>query len=269
LFYLGVSHFLAFRETHARVKHGWSLLWAGIAKQRRLRIDNDTLLVCGLRMKHLKGHWQLILITVIVFALWGTPAVFPLKILIVFLHELSHGLAAVLTGGSIEAISLSAQEGGFAVTRGGSRFIILSAGYMGSLLLGVGLLLIALRTDADRLVLGLFGFVMLLVTALYIRDIFPLVFCTIIGVAMMATARFLTHRINDFVLRIIGLSSVIYVPYDIFSDTIARSGLRSDAYMLAEYVGGPTIFWGGLWLVLSFAVIGFCLRFAFGQNSNF
>ena len=91
-------------------------------------------------MKFLKGHWQLILITVIVFMLWGTPVVYPLKILVVFMHELSHGLAAVFTGGSIEAISVSAQEGGHAITRGRSRFIILSAGYVGSLILGVGLL---------------------------------------------------------------------------------------------------------------------------------
>ncbi|MFT6786226.1 MAG: hypothetical protein ACJATG_002234, partial [Dinoroseobacter sp.] len=81
-------------------------------------------------MKTLKGHWQLILITIAVFALWSTPLALPLKILVVFLHELSHGLAAVLTGGSIEAISLSAQQGGHAITRGGNGFIILSAGYL-------------------------------------------------------------------------------------------------------------------------------------------
>ncbi|MFT5060590.1 MAG: hypothetical protein ACI9AX_000912, partial [Polaromonas sp.] len=184
-------------------------------------------------MKTLKGHWQLILITIAVFALWSTPLALPLKILVVFLHELSHGLAAVLTGGSIEAISLSAQQGGHAITRGGNGFIILSAGYLGSLLLGVMLLLIALRTNADRATLGLFGLITLLVTLLYIRDLFPLVFCTIIGLAMLSTAWFLSRPINDFVLRVIGLSSVIYVPYDIFSDTIARSELRSDAYMLA------------------------------------
>ena len=220
-------------------------------------------------MKFLEGHWQLILIIAIVFALWGTLAVYPLKILVVFMHELSHGLAAVLTGGSIEEISLSAQEGGHAITRGGSRFIILSAGYVGSLLFGVALLLMALRTNADRVVLGLFGIVILLVTALYIRDLFPLAFCTIAGFSMLAGARYLNLHINDFVLRVIGLTSVIYVPYDIFSDTIARSNLRSDAYMLAEEFGGSSMLWGGLWLVLSLALIGFCLRFAFDQRSNF
>lgn len=219
-------------------------------------------------MKILKGHWQLILIAVVVFALWDTPVVFPLKILVVFMHEMSHGLAAVLSGGSIEAISLSVQQGGHAITRGGNLFLILSAGYLGSLVLGVMLLLVALRTHADRAVLGLFGVITLLVTLLYIRDPFPLLFCTATGAAMLATARFLSRPVNDFVLRVIGLTSVIYVPYDIFSDTIARSQLRSDAYMLAEQFGGPTVFWGGLWLLLSLTVIGFSIRFALGRDSN-
>ena len=86
-------------------------------------------------MTYFKGHWQLLALLAAVFALWQTPVVLPLKILVVFLHELSHGLAAVLTGGEIVELSLSAQQGGHAVTRGGSRFLILSAGYLGSLLL--------------------------------------------------------------------------------------------------------------------------------------
>ncbi|MEZ5790547.1 MAG: M50 family metallopeptidase [Nitratireductor sp.] len=61
---------------------------------------------------------------------------------------------------------------------------------------------------------------------------------------------------------------MIYVPYDIFSDTIARSELRSDARMMAEEVGGSTMLWGGIWLVVSIAVILLCLRYAFRENSN-
>lgn len=219
-------------------------------------------------MKTLKGHWQLIAITAAVFALWQTPVVLPLKIFVIFLHELSHGLAAVFTGGRIEGISLSAQQGGHALTRGGNGFVILSAGYVGSLVLGAGLLVVALRTHADRLVVGLCGVVMLAVTALYIRDLFPLVFCILAGGALLAVARFLPHDANDMVLRIIGLTSLMYVPYDIFDDTIARSGLRSDAFMLSEEYGGPTVFWGGLWLMISLWVIYVFLRYGLGPDSN-
>ncbi|WP_428688505.1 M50 family metallopeptidase [Roseibium sp.] len=219
-------------------------------------------------MHFLKGHWQLLLLITVIFLLWTTPVVLPLKFMIVYLHELSHGLAALLTGGSIVEISLSPQQGGHAITRGGSRFLILSAGYVGSLVLGAGLLTIALRSEADRFVVGLFGAVTLLVTGLYIRDLFPLAFCTLTGGGLLAMARYLGHGANDLTLRIIGLASLLYVPYDIFDDTIARSGERSDAFLLSEEFGGPVMFWGGLWLVLSLAVVFLCLRYGIGPDSN-
>ncbi len=219
-------------------------------------------------MTYLKGHWQLIAIIALVFALWSTPIVLPLKILVVFLHELSHALATWATGGSVQEMSISAQQGGHVISRGGSRFLILSAGYIGSLLIGVALLLAALRTRADRAVVGLFGVVTLIIAALYMREVFPFVFCAATGAGMLAMARYLSHDINDMVLRIIGLSSLIYVPFDIFDDTIARSAQRSDAYMLAQEFGGPTMLWGGLWLVLSGGVVKWCLLRGIGRVSN-
>jgi len=216
----------------------------------------------------LRGHWQLLLLVALIFALWPTPVVIPLKILTVFLHELSHALATLLTGGTVESLSINTSQGGEVWSRGGNRFLILSAGYCGSLLIGVMLFLIAVRTTWDRLVLALLGGVILLVTALYVRSAFAFGFGVLSGVLMIAMARFLGHALNDLMLRVIGLTSMIYVPYDIFSDTIARSQLRSDARMLAEEFGGPTLFWGGTWLLLALVVITLCLRHGLGQNSN-
>jgi membrane-associated protease RseP (regulator of RpoE activity) len=219
-------------------------------------------------MTFFKSHWQLLALTTVVFALWQTPLVVPLKILVVFLHEMSHALAAWLTGGSVEQISISAQQGGFAVTRGGNLFAILSAGYLGSLILGAALLMLALRSTADRAVTAALGAIMLLVTLLYVRDLFAVVFCVGAGLVLLGMARFLGHAANDMALRVIGLTSLIYVPYDIFDDTIARATLRSDAYMLAASFGGTAMFWGGIWLVLSGVIILWCMRHALTQSSN-
>lgn len=219
-------------------------------------------------MAFLRGHWQLLLLTALVVALWPTPVLFPLKLLVVFLHELSHGLAAVLTGGRIVGMELSAMQGGHAITQGGSRFLILTAGYLGSLLFGVVLFLAALRGAADRAVLAALGLVVLAVTLLYMRSLFALAFGAATGAAMLAAARWLPRAGCDLALRVIGLSSMIYVPLDIFSDTIARSHLMSDARMMAEEFGGPTIFWGGLWLAVSLAVIWQALRRGLGSDSN-
>ncbi|NSX55468.1 M50 family metallopeptidase [Parasulfitobacter algicola] len=219
-------------------------------------------------MTFVKSHWQLMLITAIVFALWSTPVVFPLKMLVVFFHEISHGLAAIFTGGSIIEMALSPQQGGHAVTMGGNRFAITSAGYIGSLVFGVVLFTLALRTKADTWTMGILGAALVVITLLYIRAPFGLIFGLISGSAMLIMARFASHQINDLALRIIGLSSMIYVPYDIFSDTLARSHLQSDAWAMAQTFGGTTMMWGGLWLIISLVVIGFCLRYNLRGNSN-
>jgi hypothetical protein len=219
-------------------------------------------------MAWLRGHWQLLALTAAVFALWSTPLVLPLKLLVVFFHEVSHGLAAIVTGGRIESISVNLQQGGEAWTAGGSRFVVLSAGYLGSLAIGAGLLLAALRLHADRAILGGLGALMWLVCVLYVRDIVAIAICLATGAALLAAARYLPVRACDLILRLIGLSSLLYVPYDIFDDTIRRSALNSDARMLAEEIGGPTIFWGGLWLIVSLAVIAACLYRGLGRDSN-
>lgn len=219
-------------------------------------------------MAYLRGHWQLIALTIAVFALWSTPFVLPLKLLVVFFHELSHGAAAILTGGSIESISVNFQQGGEAWTRGGSRFLILTAGYLGSLLIGSALLLAALRSKADRAILAGIGVLLIVVLVLYVRDIPAALICAATGAALLAAARFLREQVCDLILRVIGLSSLIYVPYDIFDDTLRRSSLQSDARMLAEEIGGTTMMWGGLWLIISCAVIFWCLRRGLGRNSN-
>lgn len=217
---------------------------------------------------NLRGHWQLMLLTALLFALWQTPVVAPLKILIVYLHELSHAIAVLATGGSVESLTVDANQGGLVLSRGGNRFLSLSAGYLGSLIIGSLLFVAAVRTHADRIVLGVLGGIILLTTALFSREVFAVVFGLITGLAMLVTARFLPRTFSDLILRVIGLASVIYVPFDIFSDTIQRSYLRSDARMLAEEFGGATMMWGALWIVLSLGVLALCLRYGLGADSN-
>lgn len=219
-------------------------------------------------MTFVRGHWQLIGLIIAVFALWQTPLLIPLKILIVFLHEISHAAMTLVTGGDVLKLTLSADQGGSVLSRGGNRFLTLSAGYLGSLVIGMLLLFAALRTHADRGLMLAFGVMMLLVAVFYVRGSFAFAFCIGSGIVMIAIARFLPREVNDLILRIIGLTSMVYVPYDIFSDTIARSALRSDARMLAEEFGGATIMWGGIWLAISVWLIWLTCTRWLGTDSN-
>ncbi len=101
---------------------------------------------------------------------WYTPVVYPLKIFVVLLHELSHAVALWVTGGTVESISLDPRQGGVTLGRGGIAFITLSAGYLGSLAFGALLVLGAqsakIRSGA---LLATVGASVLVLTALYIR----------------------------------------------------------------------------------------------------
>ena len=65
--------------------------------------------------------------------LWETPVVYPLKIFVVMLHEISHGIASIATGGAIDKIVLDPYQGGACYCGGGNAFLTLSAGYSGEL----------------------------------------------------------------------------------------------------------------------------------------
>ncbi|WP_455204225.1 M50 family metallopeptidase [Kaarinaea lacus] len=196
----------------------------------------------------------------LVFFLWEYPILYPLKLLVVFFHESSHALATVFTGGQVVEMVVIAQQGGHVISTGGNRFIMLTSGYLGSLFWGVLIYTVATITHFDRLTMFLLGVAIAAITLLFVSNGFAIGFGLVTAVAMILAAKFLHRDLNDFFLRLIGLTSMMYVAMDIYSDTIARSHLRSDARMLSEEYGGATVLWGGLWIALSIVIIIFCLR---------
>ena len=191
----------------------------------------------------------------LLWALWGTIFVYPLQVFVVFLHEISHGVAAVATGGSIQQITLSPQLGGACYCPGGNAFLTLSAGYLGSLAWG-GVILEAgrrWRSHSDRIV-RLMGAAIILLSILYVRGLFGLSFGILFGAALILAARWLSRQANGALLTALGLTSCLYAVLDIKRDIIDRPHLRSDAAMLSELTGIPTLAWGFAWIAVALAV---------------
>jgi len=193
--------------------------------------------------------------------LWDTWIVTPLKLFVVLLHEISHGLAAMATGGAIEKIVVTSDLGGACYCGGGDAFLTLSAGYLGSLLWGAALVLAAARLGRrSSWVTGAIGVFIGLVTVLYVRNPFGLLFGLGFGAALIAAARYLSPAVNGRVLWALGLTSCLYAVLDIKSDILDRPELRSDARMLAEMTGVPTVVWGGLWIAAALFVCWILFR---------
>lgn len=190
----------------------------------------------------------------LLWLLWDTVAVYPLKIFVVLLHEISHGIMAVATGGAIREIVITADQGGACRCPGGSPFLTLSAGYLGSLAWGALLVAVALRGGRwGRYGVGTVGLLILAVGVLFMRTGFGLAFAALSSAALLAAARYLPDSANRSLLMALGLTSCLYAILDIKSDILDRPHLESDARMLAELTGVPTLVWGVAWIALGVA----------------
>jgi hypothetical protein len=203
-----------------------------------------------------------LLLAVVVYALWATVLVWPLRLFVVLLHEVSHGLAAVLTGGRIVSIELSSREGGLCTTAGGWPFVISSAGYLGSALFGAAFLVLGVRgrPRAHRALAGVLGGALVLLTLVWVRSAFGFAYGLAAGLLLLAVARWLPDGASSFVLRLLGVTSLLYAPWDIASDLILRSVPASDASTLARMTGIPSLAWGLLWLAASLWVAFLAVR---------
>jgi hypothetical protein len=205
-------------------------------------------------------------IALLALGLFDTGLLYPLRLFVVFLHELSHGLAAVATGGSIERIELQAREGGLCLTRGGSRFLTLNAGYLGSLIWGAALLLLGARTRLDRPIVAGLGLLTLAVTLVYVRGLFGFLYGLAAGAGLLATARFLPDAASDLLLRVVGTVSCLYAVWDIASDALLRDIPGSDADALGRLTGIPGAVWAVLWVGAALVVTALSLVWAAGSG---
>ena len=195
-----------------------------------------------------------LLLAIATLLLWDTPVVYPFRLFVVFLHEISHGIAAVLTGGRIDSIAMS-QAGGVCYTRGGWRLLILNAGYLGSLLWGALFLVLGAHRTRARPIVAVVGLFTMLITLAYVRTWFGFLYGIAAGAVLVAVAVKLAPVVSETVLAAIGATSVMYAIWDVAADVlVVHSGL-SDASALARLTLVPAIVWGAAWVAISALVL--------------
>ncbi|TIA93178.1 hypothetical protein E3P99_00311 [Wallemia hederae] len=152
--------------------------------------------------------------------LWHVPylrwLIYPFKLLTVGFHEFSHAIAGKLTGAKIESIRLDPHEGGETRMRGGWSFVTLPAGYLGS---------------------SLSYLLIIIFSALFIAFWF------------IKTLHALTDTRQRYVILFIGVMSCLYSIWDIIDDTLIRKVASSDAVQMSYAFGCvPSRGWGFIWL---------------------
>jgi hypothetical protein len=194
-------------------------------------------------------------LAVVFVLLFDSVVVYPFRLFVVFLHEAGHALAAVLTGGSVVSIGISRDEGGVCVTRGGWPFVVLNAGYLGSLLFGALFLLLGARRRNAQPVIGAIGLFSVVAALLYVRTWFGFAYTLVVGLLLLLAAIELRPSVSEWLLAAIGSMSMLYAVADVASDVILRHPGTSDAAALARLTGIPALVWGVAWIAVSLAVM--------------
>jgi len=218
-------------------------------------------------------NWKQLIIYLGIFILvlifWKTPFVYPIKIFVVLLHELGHGLAAMLTGGKMVKIEISHLQGGACWSTGGWRWVVLPAGYLGSMLFGGIILLSAAKTKADKMISIMLGGIVVFITLFFIRNVFGFIFGLLFGCAMTAMGIFIPRFINDYILKFIGITSILYALLDINVDLIKNTIQGSDAWAMSKEVFPlPPKVWGVIWIITAIAAAIFFIKLAVSTKNS-
>jgi hypothetical protein len=198
---------------------------------------------------------------------WDSPALWPLKLLVVMMHESGHALATLLTGGAVDRITLAANESGSCLSRlppgTMAQVAVYSAGYLGSALAGAFLLLATFRFRLRRVVLGAACVWLAGMGVLYAGDGFTLAFCMGTAVVLGLAAKYLPEGGVDMLNLFLAAFTALYVAFDLRSDLgHGASGSVSDAALLANITPVPSWAWAAIWSFVSLLVLGLFGRWA-------
>lgn len=166
-------------------------------------------------------------------------------------HEFGHAIAAKLTGGKVESISLDPHEGGVTHMRGGKQAITLPAGYLGSSIIGALLVFCGFDIVASKVASIVLG-VCFLLTLWWARKDWLTIGTILAAVGLLVGCWFIDHaEALRFVVLFIGVMSCLYSAWDICDDLILRKINSSDASVFAKRYGGSSRCWGLIWSVVS------------------
>lgn len=196
---------------------------------------------------------------------------FPFRLFDTFIHELSHGLASIITGGSFHRLVVYPDFSGMAWSSGGIRWFITSAGYLGSALFGALLMLISARRISARTVLVGLGIALGVLCLFFVRDMFGIVSGLLIAAALGIAGRQLPSRWANGLVLFMAVQMMLNALDSLFGlimVSAGRSHAASDAQIMAHATGVPALVWALLWSLIAISILFTVLHISYWQPAR-
>ena len=200
------------------------------------------------------------------FYFWDAPALLPLKLLVVMMHETGHAVATWIVGGKVQRVVLASDQSGSclsALPPSALRTIVVySAGYLGSAVAGAGLLIAAFHDRFARAVPTVLSLWLAIMAVFYAGNAFTLSFCILTSLALFAT-RWLPLSLVGALDVALASFSALYAAVDL-RDDLWNGAVRahSDAQLLADLTYIPALVWALLWTGMALVILAVGARAA-------
>ncbi|MFT5764716.1 MAG: hypothetical protein ACI8X3_002147 [Saprospiraceae bacterium] len=187
----------------------------------------------------------------------GSIILKPINLFVTYLHEFGHAFGALITGGSVESLQVSADGSGVTTSRGGSRSIIIMGGYIGSAIFGNLLFLIGARwPKGAQFAIYTLATTMTISAIVWHNSMYTTTFLLVFAVALYLIAS--KTNLDRDILMFLGLASIIYIIQDF------NVGPGSDLKMYAEeMIFIPAVVWKYIWLAIVVILTFFNFRMIF------
>jgi hypothetical protein len=206
----------------------------------------------------------LVFASLLTLVLWFIPfadaITYPIRLFVTFIHEAGHALAALVTLGGVDRISLDWSGSGLTWTRGGWGLAIASAGYLSTILYGSALLLFLRRARNARTAAICTAVLLLLITAFFAGNAVAWLTGLVFGAGCLALGVKGKPKLTHFLMSFLAVQCVLNAIYDLRALLFLSAmdgGIMTDAGNMAKATGGfvPAIVWAIGWSLLAAAIL--------------
>lgn len=210
----------------------------------------------------------LLVMVIVSIIIWDSIIIYPIKLMTVLLHEISHGLAAVVSGGSIISLDINTELSGSCIVEGGNSIIIASSGYLGSLMFGLLFIYSSYNNKSSKWILISISIIIILFSINTSNNFSLQIFSLLLVITLLIIYFFAPSIISKYLIIFIGIVSCLYVVVDIKNDLIDSSNVSSDALVIANLTGINELVWGLLWFTISIIGLVLVIRYGYKKGIN-
>jgi hypothetical protein len=196
-----------------------------------------------------KYHFFILLLAAIVIKQLPLVSI-PFNWLESYFHEISHGIAAMLTGGKVLRIQLFTNGAGLCTTQGGISSVISFAGYAGATLWGWGIYKLASAHKKIAKVFSILLFLLLLSSIVFWgRDILTWFILGVLAFLFLLTIKL--HK-THYLQRLLQLFGLLILLNSLSSPSYLLDGRHlGDGAALASITYIPEFIWVLIWFSIA------------------